>query len=275
MKVARRAKTLGHFHAGDFIDHWQGLPKWRKRFALRELLRLNGLVLASKWWRDEVGKILPLPPGKLFVVNNPIDSVFEQAALQMPLDRAGNMVLAMGVMERAKGIYDILEAAKLLGAEGEWHLNVAGGEREPNAFKDVSNYVAGNALSGVVHLKGPVSPEEKVNLFKGASILLLPSHFENFPLVLIEAAAAGMAIICTPVGAVPEFFQDGVSALFVEPKNPQQIADALSRLLRQPEERLRLAGAARETFLKRLARANIVESLGRTYQQVLSESKPS
>ena len=77
--------------------------------------------------------------------------------------------------------------------------------------------------------------------------MLLPSYIENFPLVVLEAAAAGQAIITTPVGAVPEFFEDGVSALFVDPGNPQQIANAIMRLLRNPGERRRLDHEARQS----------------------------
>ena len=275
MKVARLAgaKTLGHIHAGDFIEHWQSLTPWRKRFALREFSRLDGLVLASQWWCEQVRKYMPLPADRFFVVHNPIDISFEQSALQMSIERPGNTVLSIGVMERAKGVFDILSAAESLTPRVEFQLQLVGAEREPNVLNKVREQIAARSLSEVTQVKPAVSNKEKMDLFKNASILLLPSYFENLPLVLVEAAAAGLAIVTTPVGAVPEFLQHGISALFVEPGHPEQIADALLKLLRQPEERRRLGMAARETYLKHLASSRSLDSLDRVYRRLLGAPK--
>ena len=272
MKLARlfRAKTLGHMHSGEFIDHWQSLAPWRKKFARREFARLDGLVLASQWWCDELRKHLPLPADRFFVVNNPIDPAFERAALEMTVERAGNTVLSLGTLGRAKGVFEMLAAADIVARQTDFDLQLVGSEREPNILKEVREFVAGHSLSATVHVQSAVPVAEKAELFRRASIFLLPSYYENFPLVLVEAAAAGLAIITTPVGAVPEFFQDGVSALFVEPRRPEQIAAALLKLLHQPQERARLGRAAREMFRSRLARARIMESLEGAYQRVLS-----
>ena len=272
MKLARLfgAKTLGHLHSGEFIDHWQALPPWRKKFALREFARLDGLVLASQWWCDEIRKHLPLPANKLFVVNNPIDPTFERAALEMSVEREGNKVLSLGTMGRAKGVFEMLSAAETVAREAKFELHLVGSEREPNILNDVRAFVAGHALTETVRVQSAVTIAEKTALYRDASIFLLPSHYENFPLVLVEAAAAGQAIITTPVGAVPEFFQDGVSALFVEARRPEQVAGALRRLLQNPDERARLGRAAREMFRTRLARPRIMESLEEVYRRALS-----
>jgi glycosyltransferase involved in cell wall biosynthesis len=264
------AKTLGHIHAGDFIEHWQSLSSSRKKIALHEFSRLDGLVLASQWWCDEIRKHVPLPAEKLFVVHNPISIAFERLALEMPLERPGNAVLSIGVMERAKGVFDILKAAEGLVRQVNFHLQMVGAEREPNILNRVREHIAAHSLSEVIQVKSAVSNEEKIELFRNASILLLPSYFENMPLVLVEAAAAGLAIITTPVGAVPEFLQHGVSALFVEPGRPDQIAEALLKLFRHPEERRRLGSAARETYLRVLASSKSLDSLARVYRRILS-----
>ena len=272
MKLARLlgAKTLGHLHSGEFIDHWKSLSPKRKKFALREFSRLDGLVLASQWWCDEIRKYVPLPPEKFYVVNNPIDPAFERSALAMPTERRSNAVLTLGTMGRAKGVFDMLTAAEVVRHEGDFVLKMAGAEREPNILKEVRAYIADHSLSSIVHLQSAVSPEEKITLYRNCSVFLLPSYYENFPLVLVEAAAAGLAIVTTPVGAVPEFFQDGVSALFVEPGNPKQIAEALQQLIREPQKRMRMGLAAREMFTTRLARRKIMESLDGVYRRVIS-----
>jgi glycosyltransferase involved in cell wall biosynthesis len=276
MKVARMfgVRTLAHFHDGAFIDKWNQLPVWRRRFAHRQLRQLDGLVLASRWWSDEVQKHIPLPNTKFFVVNNPIEPGFEQRALQMTIERTGNMILALGVMGRAKGVLDLVEAASLIARENcDFTLEIVGAEREPGVMKETCDFIANHSLGDFTKVTAGVDNEEKTKLFAKASILVLPSHYENFPLVLVEAAAAGLAIVTTPVGAVPEFFADEVSALFVEPKKPRQLADALARLIRNPDERLRLGAAAREMFTTRLSRGEIMNSLGEVYAEVGAEAR--
>jgi len=271
MKVARifGVKTLAHFHDGAFIENWKRLPAWRRNLAHRELRRLNGLVLASHWWSEEVQKHIPLPGTKLFVVNNPIEPQFERRALQMSVERPGNTILALGVMGRAKGVMELLGAADLMARAGaDFSLEIVGAEREPGVLREAREYIANRSLHDFTRLTPGVSDEEKTKLFEKASILVLPSHFENFPLVLVEAAAAGVAIVTTPVGAVPEFFVDETSALFVEPKKSDQLSGALLRLLRSPNDRLRLATAAREMFVTRLSREKIMGSLEKVYSEI-------
>jgi len=270
MKLARLfgVKTLAHMHSGEFIDHWQSLSTRRKEFALREFSKLDGLVLASQWWCDEIRKHVPLPPEKFFVVNNPIDPAFERLALEMPAERPVNVVLSLGTMGRAKGVFDMLAAAEKIQGSDEFTLKLIGAEREPNILEEVRRYIADHSLASRVEVQSAVSPEEKIALYRCASIFLLPSYYENFPLVLVEAAAAGLAIVATPVGAIPEFFKDGVSALFVEPGNAGQIGDAVQKLLRSPRERTRMGIAAREMFVTRLARCKIMASLSAVYHRV-------
>ena len=215
-----------------------------------------------------------IPPAKLFVVNNPIGRDFESAALQMPVERPENTVLSLGTMGREKGVMDILAAAAMMPKGAEFKIQIAGPEREPDILRDVRQYIAEHALSGRIEIKPSVWGGDKIRLFREASIFLLPSYFENFPLVVLEAAAAGMAIVTTPIGATPEFFKNGVSALFVEPGNPGQIAAALSRLIGNPEERLRLGRSAREVFTSKLARSAIMLSLDRAYNKLLSPRDP-
>ncbi len=112
--------------------------------------------------------------------------------------------------------------------------------------------------------------KEKIELFRRAAILFFPSHFENFPLVALEAAAAAMPILSTPVGALPEFFTEGRSALFVPVGAIDSMANAIDRLIRRSES----AGTARhrgegQCFNEKLSRSRIMASLDSVYQDVL------
>jgi glycosyltransferase involved in cell wall biosynthesis len=110
-------------------------------------------------------------------------------------------------------------------------------------------------------------------LFRDSSIFLLPSYCENFPLVLLEAAASGMGIIASPVGAVPEMLEHEVSAIFVEAGNKRQIAQAIYRLVQLPEERVRFGRAARDRFIAQFERSRIMKAMESTYRHVLGSPR--
>src|SRR5262249_22502401 len=156
------------------------------------------------------------------------------------------VILSLGTMGKDKGIFELLEGVRIAALQQKFQLCLAGPEREPGIREKVRNFITEHGLEQCVSLRGAVWGEEKVELFRRASTSVLPSYMENFPLVVLEAAAAGHAIISTPVGATPEFFKGGVSALFVEPKNSEQIATAIVTLVADGRERSRLGQAARE-----------------------------
>jgi glycosyltransferase involved in cell wall biosynthesis len=265
------AKTIGHLHAGDFIEFWQKLPEKRRARARRQMLQLDALVALSETWRNRLIEHVGIPEKKLHVINNPIARDFEEAALQMPAERGAGRIISIGVMGRDKGVLDLVAASALVAEQTrDFQLTIAGPDREPGMRNQVQTEVSKLGLGGQLNCLGSVWGQNKIDLFKQAGILVLPSYFENFPMVVLEAAAAGQAIITTPVGAIPEFFEDGESAIFVEPGNVIQLASAIVQLLENPQERLRLALCAREVFLQRLARSGIVRNLDKLYRSVLS-----
>ena len=173
-------------------------------------------------------------------------------------------------MGRDKGVFELVAACAVVAKETrDFMLDIVGPEREPGIRDQVSLQVMNLGLTSVVRLQGSVHGSAKLDLFRETSIFVLPSHFENFPLVVLEAAAAGQAIIVTRVGAVPEFFEDGISAIFVDIGNEAQLADAITRLVGNTDERLSLAAGAREAFQRRLSRAGILKSLLGVYEDVL------
>lgn len=270
LKLARLCgvATIGHLHGGDFFAFWAGLPSWRRRWAHAELKRLSAFVVLSDTSLRDVEKYIGLDSARLFVVNNPIDSEFERKALGFPLERRTTNVLCFGVMDRKKGVFDIIEAAALLPKESVLRFKLVGPEREPGVVADVKSLIEARRLSAKVELVGPAFDQTKIQLFADAAILLHPSHVENFPLTVLEGAAAGLPIITTAVGAVPGFFQHGSSAMLVEIGRPVQIAEALTTLELSAERRHELGAGARHVFVSRLRRERIMQSLKQVYDSV-------
>lgn len=273
LKIARLlgARTLGHLHSGGFIEFWKQLSLRRKKKALAELRRLDGFVVLSEAWKQVVIREVGLEPSRIFVVNNPIEREFEDAALQFPIGaRGGPVVFALGVMEKAKGVFDLLDAVRQVADRRPVRLILAGQERAPNVYRQIQQRISELDLHAHVTVLGEVRGTEKLELFRQSAVFVLPSYTENFPLVILEAAAAGLGIVTTPVGATPEFFQNGRSALFVKPGDVPALAEAIDDLLQHESKRQELAREARTVFVEQLSRARVMDSLYATYLSVLN-----
>ena len=107
------------------------------------------------------------------------------------------------------------------------------------------------------------------DLLAALDILVLPSHSEGVSLALLEAMAAGLPVIATAVGGLPEVVTDGVNGLLIPPRDPEALARALDRLLADPDFARRLGEQARAEVEAHYS----LERLGRGDQRDLRRIK--
>ena len=101
-------------------------------------------------------------------------------------------------------------------------------------------------LAGRVHFLG--QRRDIPDLLSALDIFVLPSHSEGVSLALLEAMAAGLPVIATAVGGLPEVVTDGENGLLIPPKDPEALAQALARLLADPALAKKLGENARRTW---------------------------
>lgn len=97
-----------------------------------------------------------------------------------------------------------------------------------------------------VHLQGFVEHDEVPAVLASLDLLVLPSAYEELGSVLVEAMAAGVTVVASRVGGIPEVVLEGETGLLVPPGDVHALADALERLVADPELRARLGAAARQ-----------------------------
>ena len=105
-------------------------------------------------------------------------------------------------------------------------------------------------------------------------LFVLPSLWEGLPIALLEAMAAGKAVVATRVGGVPEVVVNGVTGLLVPPRDPGALADAVVRLLRDPELRRRMGEGGQERVRERFSVERMVRQTEDLYERRLTQKAP-
>ena len=172
--------------------------------------------------------------------------VREDAGLQLPpLPGDGIYILSLSSGRRVKNLCGLVQAMALAADDvGSSKLILActGPLADP-----IVQLVKNKGLSDRVVFCGELTGARKRAYFEACHVYCLPSHFEAFGLVALEAMKFGAALVATRRGGPPDFVEHQISGLLVEPSSPSDIASALVRLYREPSLRARLIANAHET----------------------------
>jgi glycosyltransferase involved in cell wall biosynthesis len=155
-----------------------------------------------------------------------------------------NRILAIGRLSHQKAQDTLIEAfSRLAGRFPEWTLRIIGeGELRP----DLTSLVSSLELGGRVEL-APVKKDVLAE-YQGASIFALPSRFEGFPNVLVEAMQAGCAVVVSDCpGAGTEIVSDGQDGLVFRTGDIQDLTERLAGLMSDPHKREALGEQARKS----------------------------
>ncbi|MGA2605169.1 MAG: glycosyltransferase [Verrucomicrobiia bacterium] len=165
------------------------------------------------------------------------------------LAKAGSklIVVQVGSMEPRKGQDLLLKSIAALPAEiaENCEFYLLGRVLDHGFFAELQQAAQG---WNQIHFLGETSHEESLSYIQAADVLVCSSRDESWGLVVVEAMAAGKAIVSTAVGAVPEFIQHEVSGLIVPVEDPDAMAQALARLWKDRPLRERLGENARVRF---------------------------
>ncbi|RDJ25350.1 glycosyltransferase family 1 protein [Bosea caraganae] len=152
-------------------------------------------------------------------------------------------LLAVGSLVPRKG-YDVLVKALASLANRPWRLTIIGAaDRSPATARALAEQIEAAGLRDRVALTGAISDEELAHAYDAADLFVMPSLFEGYGMVLTEALARGLPILCTTGGAAAETAPDA-AALKVPPGDAAELAKALQHLIDEPGARLCMADAA-------------------------------
>ena len=184
------------------------------------------------------------------------------AATAAILER-GPFILYLGRVNWKKGLDRLLMA---LPQTNGARLVIAGNDEEN--YRDALQGIASNAgVADRVTFAGPVLGADKAALLAGAQLLVLPSYSENFGNVVLEAMAAGCAVVVTPeVGIAPAVRLSGAG--LVVDGNPATLAQGISQLLSDPTQRAEMGARGRLVAETRYSWAAVAEEMEALYETV-------
>ncbi len=266
----RNYHWLGFHHGYTAPDLKMRLYNKLDRWSLRSA---KCVVAVCNPFRDQLTAI-GVQPSRIRVLHNsaevidsmPADQANEvRRRFKIPSDGT-KILLSIGRFSFEKGQADLLNALQHLRATHShlrWTLLLVGAGPEENNLRELARNLG--LQSQVIF----TSHQSNVLPFYGlADAMILPSHTEGSPHVVLEAMSAGVPILATAAGGVPEILTNEVTGLLVPVRNAEAMSSALARLLASPQLGQSLAKNAKEVLIKNFSHEAYKESLLKIYSEL-------
>ena len=269
-------RVIVHLHGSDFREFYQRssvLMKKLIRWTLGKVRR--GVVLGESLRGVFAGLV---PADRVAVVPNgiePVPAVGDKAPLVSVRPGGYRQILYLSNLIRHKGFIDVLHTIPLvLREEPKTRFILAGDLVYPEEIQEARGFIGRNHLHGFVKMPGVVVGDEKARLLHESTLFVFPPITpEGQPLVILEAMSAGLPIIATPQGAIPEMVADGENGFLVPAEDPAAIADRILLLLHDEDLRRRMGEASRERFAERYTLDRWTKDLACVFHEVYNEDR--
>jgi glycosyltransferase involved in cell wall biosynthesis len=177
-------------------------------------------------------------------------------------------LLSVGRLSTPKGYPILIEAVALLRERGRNVRLTLVGEGPMRTV--LEGQIALRGLAGLIHLAGACNHAHLVNFYDSSDAFVLSSFLEGVPVVLMEAMAMELPCVATWITGVPEIIEKDVEGLLVPPASASAIADAVGRLIEDPEGARQLGVAARRKVVAKYHLGRNVERLAQEFRARLA-----
>lgn len=258
-------RTVLHFRGGDFAESFASEGRLYQGFVrsvLRAADRLIALDHSTEAFLTDIGGQARVR----YLANFVRLQDFGEPPDRGSRSREPMRILFVGWLIAEKGVAELLTAVACI---PDVQLTLVGPQQD--SYREKIEPML-RSLGNRVRVL-PASPPEVVrNLYAAADVLVLPTYREGFPNVVLEAMAAALPVVATPVGAIPDAIRDGEEGLLVPVRDPSALETALRRLTADPALRLRMGRRARARVESEFSLPTIVDRLSKIYDDLLSSS---
>ena len=248
--------SLSTFVDFDYVTPFHMLPE---KFGAARFI-----VVCTEFCSRRLEAGFPDLGSKVRVLHHAIDPDEPRRHEPVRLDSPPRLVY-IGRFVPKKGLATLVDACSLLSRRGvSFSAHLYGkGPLEAELRMQIERC----GLSHAVSLEGVIANQNIYTVMNRDDIFVSPSRYmadgerDGIPVTLLEAMAAGITVVSTPVSGIPELVEDGANGYLVEPNNPLALADLLERLLSQPADRRSVSSAAQRTIYERFALGPAVDAL--------------
>jgi glycosyltransferase involved in cell wall biosynthesis len=240
IKVFGSGKTLISFHGWDNATAERiGSSKVRRYFFLKLFGTADNIVVLAepfKKWLVKTG----ISKDRISLYTTMFDGRNISRRDVSNFDSLNINILFLSRLVSEKGVFELLAAFKCLSLTyPEIKLKVAG---TGPAEEDMKKWVVDNDLSGKIEFLGYVRGEDKAGVLCSADIFAFPTYYgEGCPVSLLEAMAAGQAVVTTSVGGIPHIIENGKNGFLIEGEVTKlSVASALEKLLSDKDKLLEI-----------------------------------
>jgi glycosyltransferase involved in cell wall biosynthesis len=247
----------------DFYDTSGRVLRWWVR---RTLARVASIAVLGESLRTAFDGLVPAE--RIAVVPNGTPDLPAVSATRDPAH-----ILFLSNLRERKGVVEAVEAALLVTeTHSRARFTFAGEIEEPVLIESLARRAAHS--SGRIAFVPPVDRTEKAELLMSAGVLLFPPRLpEGHPRVVLEALAAGLPLVTTARGAIPETVRDGIEGFVLRDPDPAALAERVRMLLDDPELHARMSAAARARFLEQYTEAQADRRLVAWLRSVLPPAR--
>lgn len=195
---------------------------------------------------------------------------FVDSAGVRPKDSPGGGPVFAGRLSHEKGVDVLIEA---VAGRPEMTLEIAG---DGPARAELEALASDLGAADRVRFHGRLGTDQLRELLRTSCVSVVPSRwYENMPLAVLEAFAAGLPVVGTALGGTPELIEPGVDGDLVPPNDPAALGDALAALVGDPELAFRMGEAARRKVSRDYAPADHVVKLEALYDEARAHAEAS
>jgi D-inositol-3-phosphate glycosyltransferase len=235
----------------------------------------DAIVVSDAHERDLLARLYDASPEKVAVVPGGVDiDLFhprnkEEARRRLGLN-GDKVILCVGRLDPLKGVDLTLASAALLEDRNHVKVILVGGdlENDPEA-KRLVDLADALGMTDRVRFEGAVPHEDLPWYYSAADLLMVPSYYESFGLVALEAMACGTPVVAARVGGLPSLVKDGETGYLVPWHCPEPFAERLEVLLAHDDLRNTMGKAAYHRA-QGMAWEAVVERFAALYEDLIS-----
>jgi glycosyltransferase involved in cell wall biosynthesis len=187
-------------------------------------------------------------------------------------DKEKNLILFVGRITYGKGVHILLKALEYL--KTPVHQVIIGPIENHEYFMKILKIIkkVNSKNRHKIIYQGSLDQTKIIEWYQKASILVLPSFWEAFPVVILEALSCETSVIATSVGGIPEIIKQGKTGILVKPGDYVQLANAIQFLLDNTDVRDKIASKGREHVISQYSLEVVSMKLYNIYAQLLKKT---